>query len=62
MNVFWTLYIILTVADSDKAKNIEIESFKNRMQCEESIMTRVVQVDDKYKFEFKCLKTDESVK
>jgi len=62
MNFFWTLYIVLTVGDSTDAKYIEIKSFENRLQCEEAIMARVVEVDHKYRFEFKCHKTDEAVR
>jgi len=62
MNFFWTLYIVLTFDDSTDTKYIEIESFEKRLQCVEAITARVVEVDHKYRFEFKCHKSDEAVR
>jgi hypothetical protein len=60
--MFWTLYIVISVAGLADETYVGIESFKSRVHCEATIGTRVVEVDYEYRFEFKCLKTDEIVK
>ncbi|MDG1164024.1 MAG: hypothetical protein P8N61_01485, partial [Porticoccaceae bacterium] len=60
--MFWTLYIVISVGGLVDATYVGIESFSSRVQCEAAIGSRVVEVDNAYKFQFKCLKTDEIVK
>jgi hypothetical protein len=59
--MFWTLYIVISVGGLVDATYVGIESFASRLQCEAAIGTRVVEVDYAYKFQFKCLKTDEAL-
>lgn len=60
--MFWTLYIVISVNSIADGTYVGIESFESKMQCEAAIGTRVVEIDYEYKFEFKCLRTDEIVK
>lgn len=56
--MFWTLYIIVTITATSQQTYIGVQSFDNRVICESELKTRELAVDDKYHFEFKCLKTD----
>jgi len=59
--MFWTLYILVSVAGITEQTFIGVESFDSRVNCESRIDSRVIFMDDNYKFELKCLRTDESV-
>lgn len=59
--MFWTLYILVSVTGAAEQTFIGVESFGSRVNCESRIDSRVIFMDDNYKFELKCLRTDESV-
>ncbi len=59
--MFWTLYILVSVAGTAEQTFIGVESFESRVNCESRIDSKVIFMDDNYKFELKCLRTDESV-
>lgn len=56
--MFWTLYIIVTITTTSEQNYIGVQSFDNRISCESALKTRKLLVDEKYHFEFICLKTD----
>ena len=56
--MFWTLYIIVTIATTSEQNYIGVQSFNDRVSCESALETRELVVDEKYHFKFKCLKTD----
>jgi hypothetical protein len=60
--MFWTLYIIVTITATSEQTFVGVNSFVDRVNCESALETRKLLVDEKYDFEFKCLKTDEPVK
>lgn len=53
--------MLVHMLDTNAVKYVPIESFKERVQCEHALSTRVIVIDDKYRLEFTCLKTDEDV-
>ncbi len=59
--MFWSIYIIFSAPFKTELTYIPIESFESRESCEYALDTRMLVVDGKYKFEFKCLKTDEPI-
>lgn len=59
--MFWTLYIIVTITATSEPTYIGVQSFGDRVSCESALETRELLVDDKYNFEFKCLKTDSAL-
>lgn len=56
--MFWTLYIIVTITATSEQTYIGVQSFGDRVSCESALETRELLVDEKFHFEFKCLKTD----
>lgn len=56
--MFWTLYIIVTITATSEQAYVGVKSFGDRATCENSLKTRKLSVDERYDFEFKCLKTD----
>ena len=56
--MLWTLYIIVTITTASEQTYVGVQSFNDRVSCESALETRELVVDDKYHFEFKCLKTD----
>lgn len=60
--MFWTLYIIITFTSSSEQEYVGVKSFPDRISCESSLETRKLLVDEKYDFEFRCLKTDTPLK
>ena len=59
--MFWTLHILVSVTGAAEPTFIGVESFGSRVNCESRIDSRVIFMDDNYKFELRCLRTDESV-
>lgn len=59
--MFWTLYIIVTITATSEQTYIGVQSFDDRVSCQSALETRELLVDEKYHFEFKCLKTDSSI-
>jgi len=59
--MFWTLYVIVSIGSSADKTYIEVESFDDRITCEYAINSRVILIDERYKLEFSCLRTDEAV-
>jgi hypothetical protein len=59
--MFWTLYIIVTIEAKSEQTYVGVQSFDDRVSCESALKTRELLVDEKYNFEFKCLKTDSSI-
>ena len=51
--MFWTLYIIVSVAGAKEQTFIGVESFGSRVNCESRIESRALFIDDNYKFELK---------
>lgn len=60
--MFWTIYIIVNIIGQTEPVYIGVESFETRAICESRLMSRQITVDDLYKFDFKCLKTDSEIR
>lgn len=60
--MFWTLYIIITITATSEQTYVGVQSFNDRVSCESALETRELMIDNKYQFEFKCLKTDSPLK
>ena len=60
--MFWTLYIIVTVTATSEQTYVGVQSFNARVSCESALERRELMIDNKYQFEFKCLKTDSPLK
>lgn len=60
--MFWTLYIIVTITATSEQTYVGVQSFNDRVSCESALERRELMIDNKYQFEFKCLKTDSPLK
>ncbi len=60
--MFWTLYIIITITATSEQTYVGVQSFNDRVSCESALETRELMIDNKYQFEFKCVKTDSPLK
>jgi hypothetical protein len=59
--MYWTIFIIVSIAGRADPTYIAVDSFVSRKICEDQLTTRHLSVDGVYNFHFKCMKTDENV-
>lgn len=59
--MYWTIFIIVSIAGRTEPTYIEVESFESREICEDKLTSRHFSVDGLYNFHFKCLRTDDDV-
>lgn len=53
--------MLVHILGTESVEYVPIESFVDRVECENAIITRSIVIDDKYRLEFTCIKTDEEV-
>lgn len=53
--------MLVHILETNSVKHVPIESFSERIQCEHALSARTIVIDDKYRLDFVCIKTDEDV-
>lgn len=53
--------MLIHILETNSVKHVPIESFSDRIQCEHALSARSIVIDDKYRLDFVCIKTDKDV-